>query len=279
MTWKKQILACAIAGLVISVSMQSSFASILPSQEAPAPWNITTKWSFIWQITESSQVWMKDTRLRFIVHAVRPVYANLTIKTWKLDGNLSRYLNLGPEADWTDMRTNATYAEFDTVSEKYSYTTNAFLDNMLFLPMVLPNAIYFFQAAYAGICNDSSWNISINETTLVFDARNKTATGQRIFVDFNTNGAIENMTRTYANGTTEFQMVLESMADPAWDISRFFNVMTMLGIGAIIVVVISCLFRKYKIKAKDVVRESPEAEDEDKARDEIPHDEEPTLEK
>jgi hypothetical protein len=262
MSTKNAIIAAGITCLFLMLPVHDATARVSVSQENQTPWTFGAKWSFTWVVQESANAWERGTRLRFTSNQPTPLVSGVDLVGWRLTGNLSRQLDLGSGGTWMDMKHDVIYAEFDTVLVEYMFTTDALVDNVLLLPLAKAIPMLHFKHAFTPRCNDTTWSITLDEGNNIFDAVNKTSALQRVFLSFNEKGVVKNMTTTTANGSISFQMLLESMYDPEADISRFFNVMTLLAIGAIITVVISCLFKKYKIKVKDVVKDKRALPDE-----------------
>jgi hypothetical protein len=247
------VIACAIACMFTSSCFTNASAGISVMQAENSPWTFGAGWSFTWMIDESAVAYDRNTRLKFTVHEIMPIFSGTTLVTRKLIGNLSRELDLGGKR-WIPMKSLVSYAEFDVVPETYSLTVDAIGDSVLVLPMALTIPMEHFKIAYASRCNNTNWNITLDETAFVFDARNTTALDQRIRIGFNDKGIASDILMTYSNGTTMFHMFLESTYDPDSNIALFINVLTLSSVGAVVAIIIALLFKKYKIKARDVVR-------------------------
>jgi hypothetical protein len=241
-------------------------------EDTNSPWTFGSGWSFTWMIDQSSVAYERNTRLKLTVQEIQPVLSDSTLVARKLVGNLSRELNLGGGVQWMPMNSLISFAEFDVISEVYTLTSYAMGENVLVLPMALTIPLYYFKIAYAPRCNGTYWNITLDETALIFDARNKTSPDQRIRIDFNGMGIVEDFLTTSSNGTTTFHMYLESTYDPNSGMTLFINVLTLSLVGAGIVIVIALLFKKYKIKARDIVRETspPSTDDPDDLEQPVP---------
>jgi hypothetical protein len=248
------VIACAIACLVTGSCFIPSGGSISVVQDEKSPWTFGTGWSFTWMIDQSAVAYERNTRLKLTVHEIQSVLSGSTLVTRKLIGNLSRELDLGGGVLWMPMVSQSLFAELDIVAEVYTLTSSAIGNNVFMLPMALTMPMWHFKSAYGAWCNSTSWNITLDETALVFDARNKTSPDQRISIDFNDKGIVNDFLMTYSNGTTKFHMFLESTYDPDSGMALFINVLTLSSVGAIIAIVIALLFKKYKIKPRDLLR-------------------------
>lgn len=229
-------------------------AKIHVMEDEERPWTFGAGWSFTWMIDASAVVFDRNTRFKFTVNEIKSIVSGTTLVTRKLVGDLSRELDLGGgSVVWTPMKSLVSYAEFDVVLEDYSLTGDAIGDNVLVLPMALAIPMGHFKIAYASRCDDTDWNITMDESALIFDAINKTSPNERIRIDFNDKGIVNDFLMTYSNGTTKFHMYLESTYDPGSDFTLFIQILTISSVGVIIVIIIAVLFKKYKINAHDVV--------------------------
>ncbi|MEX2683786.1 MAG: hypothetical protein Q6373_019595 [Candidatus Sigynarchaeota archaeon] len=252
---KNAVIACAIACLVACSCFSPGSARICVEENDQKPWVFGAGWSFTWVIEKSPVIFERNTRMKFTVIEIRPVLSGSTVIARKLIGNLSRELNLG-EKQWLTMKALTSYAEFDVQTEVYSLTADAIGDNMLVLPMDLAIPMWQFKIAYASRCNDTNWNITLDQSALIYDARNKTAPDERIRIDFNDKGIVDDVLMTYQNGTAKFHMFLESMYDPNSDFTFFVISLIFLSLGAGIAIIIALLFKKYKINARDLFKGS-----------------------
>ncbi|NMC07383.1 MAG: hypothetical protein GYA24_19365 [Candidatus Lokiarchaeota archaeon] len=266
------LIACAIACMILCPCTIPASATIGPAQDPNTPWVFGGGWSFTWVIDQAPSIYERNTRIRFTVHAIQDTPVVPQGITRKMVGNLSRELDLGGGPQWTPMATLVSIAEYQVGTEVYSLTTFALGNNMLVIPAALTIPMFRFKIAFASRCNDTAWNITIDDVAFIFDARNKTFLDQRVRIDFNDKGVVEDLLTTYQNGTTEFHMKLESSHDPNSGLSVFINVLTLTSIGAVIAVIIALLFKKYKIKAKDLVTRDdvPPGEDEEDPEHRIP---------
>ena len=246
---KNAVIACAIACLVACSCFSPASARIGVQDVDQKPWVFGARWSFTWTIKESPAIFERNTRMRFAIIEIRPVLSGSTVVARQLIGNLSRELNLG-EKQWLTMKSLTSYAEFDVQTEVYTLTADAIGDNVLVLPMDLAIPMFQFKIAYASRCNDTNWNITMDQNALIYDARNKTAPDERIRIDFNDKGIVEDLFMTYQNGTTKFHMILESTYDPNSDFTILFTSLLFLSIGVGIALIIALLFKKYNIDAR-----------------------------
>jgi hypothetical protein len=246
------VIACAIACMVTCSCFIPASASIGTSQSETHPWTVGAGWSFTWMIDASDVVFDRNTRVKFTVQEIRPIVSGSIVERRKLIGNLSRGIDI-VGTEWTLMKGNVPYAEFEIAPEIYNLTVDAIGDNVLILPMALASPLLYFREAYSQRYSPSSWDITLDDSALSYEARNKTAPGQRIHVDFNDKGMVGDFLTTYSNGTTKFHMYLESTYDPNADLTVFINILTFSTVGTIIAIIIALLFKKYKIKARDVV--------------------------
>ncbi len=191
---------------------------------------------------------------------IRPILSGTTVIARHLMGNLSRELNFG-EKQWMTMKSNVSYAEFDVLSEVYSLTNDSIGDNVLLLPMALAIPMWRFRIAYASRCSDTDWNITMDESSLIFDAMNKTDSDQRIRIDFNDKGVVNDLLETYANGTTKFHMSLESTYDPNSNYDILITILIFSTIGVAIAIIVAVLFKKYNINVRDLFKGVKKARD------------------
>ncbi|MBN2152753.1 MAG: hypothetical protein JW839_14980 [Candidatus Lokiarchaeota archaeon] len=247
------VFALAIACLVTSAWYMPASASINAQEGDQHPWAFGARWSFTWFIQDSPVSYDRNTRLRFTVHEIRPVLSGSAVVARKLVGNLSRELDIG-EKQWYEMKSNVSFAEYGVLSEVYSLTPDAIGNSVLVLPMALTIPMWHFKIAYASVCNDTAWNITMDESALIFDAMNKTAPAQRIRIDFNGMGVVEDVLMTDVGGTVTFHMYLESTYDPNSELDTLISILTYTSIGAAITIIIAMLFKKYKINARDLLR-------------------------
>ncbi len=251
----KALITCAIACLVVCSCFTPASARISVMEDEEKPWSFGAGWSFTWMIDESTVPFERNTRFMFTVDEIQLITSGTTVVTRKLVGNLSRELDLGGgTAVWTLMKSLVSYAEFDVIPEVYSLTGDALGDNVLVLPMALTIPMWQFKIAYANKCSDTNWNITLDESALIFDARNKTSPDQRVRIDFNDKGIVSDLLTTNSNGTTIFHMYLESTYDPGSDLALLTDILVISSIGVAIAVVVALLFKKYKINPRDVVR-------------------------
>ncbi|HME54908.1 MAG TPA: hypothetical protein VKM55_22070 [Candidatus Lokiarchaeia archaeon] len=230
-------------------------ASPIAPQQVNQPWSISSGWAFTWHINDATTPYMRGTDMRFTVNQIVPVVVNDQLSSMNFEGNLSRNIELypGQGASWQDMKINTTYARYDVNTGIYAFTADAFSDDVFFLPIGLQNPMQLFKDAYSSQCNDTAWTITMNETTRTYDATNITNARQKVHIDFDPNGAIQNATILWSNGSIKYQMILNSVYNPNADIARFFNIITIALVGVIILLAVVALLRKYKINVKDVI--------------------------
>ena len=263
---QKPILVLAIVLLSCSINITQGSGNLVISQTYIQPWTVSSGWAFTWHIDASTNPYMRGTDMRFTVHEIVPASGQPNIL--KLEGNLSRYIGLSPGATpvWQSMKVNTTYATYDVNTGTYLLTSDAFGDQVFFLPVNMQDPVALFKAAYSSQCNDSTWTITINETSRTYDAINIANAKQKVHLDFDSSGAVNNVTISWPNGTVKYRMILASTYNPNQDITRFLNILTIMSMGAIILIVVVVLLKKYKIKVKDVVsgkRPAPEPDDDE----------------